>query len=74
LAIDAGVEEAALSAQSDLARRGHHREASPVDLLIAACAHANGAGVLHYDSDYDHLAALTSLRFDSQWLADPGTL
>lgn len=74
LAIDAGIEEVALSAQSDLARRGHHRGASPVDLVIAACAHANGAGVLHYDRDYDHLARLTSLRFDSRWLADPGAL
>jgi predicted nucleic acid-binding protein len=74
LAIDAGIEQAALAAQSDLARRGHHRSASPVDLLIAACAHANGAGVLHYDRGYDHLLGHTSLRFDSRWLAGPGTL
>ncbi len=72
--IDADVEDAALAAQRDLARRGHHRSASPSDLLIAACAHSNGAGVLHYDRDYDVLAELTRLAFDSQWLAVAGTL
>ena len=74
LAIDADVESAALGAQRDLARRGHHRSASPSDLLIAACAHVNAAGVLHYDRDYDHLVELTDLRFESQWLAERGTL
>lgn len=74
LAIDADVEDAALAAQSDLARRGHHRSASPSDLLIASCAHANAAGVLHYDRDYDRLVELTGLHFDSCWLARPGTL
>lgn len=74
LVIDAGVEQAALAAQSALARRGHHRSASPSDLLIAACAHANDAGVLHYDRDYDRLGELTRLRFESRWLASPGTL
>ena len=74
LAIDADVEAAALSAQRGLARRGHHRSASPSDLLIAACAHVNSAGVLHYDRDYDHLVDLTDLQFESQWLAERGTL
>jgi predicted nucleic acid-binding protein len=74
LAIDERVERAALAAQRELARRGHHRGASPSDLLIAACAHVKAAGVLHYDHDYDHLNALTGLRFDAQWLAPPGTL
>ena len=31
-------------------------------------------GVLHYDSDYDLLAKDTSLRFESEWLTQPGTL
>jgi predicted nucleic acid-binding protein len=74
LRIDADVEDAALEAQHDLARRGHHRSASPSDLLIAACAHTNGAGVLHYDRDYDVLGELTGLVFESQWLAPAGTL
>lgn len=73
-AIDRDVEEAAVAAQRDLARRGHHRSASPSDLLIAACAHIHGAGVLHYDRDYDVLAELTGLRFESQWLAPAGSV
>ena len=72
--IDAAVEDAALSAQHELARRGHHRSASPSDLLIAACAHAHGSGVLHYDRDYDVLLKLTELRYESRWLAPAGAL
>lgn len=74
LAIDADVERGALEAQRDLARKGHHRSASPSDLLIAACAHVTGAGVLHYDRHYDLLADLTGLAFESVWLAEAGTL
>jgi predicted nucleic acid-binding protein len=72
--INAAVEVAALDAQRALARRGHHRSASPADLLIAACAHVHGAGVLHYDRDYDVVSELTALVFDSRWLAPAGTL
>lgn len=43
----------------------------PADVMIAACA---GMGVLHYDSDYDVLVKRTSLRFDSEWLTQPGVL
>jgi predicted nucleic acid-binding protein len=74
LAIDSDIEASALAAQGELATRGHHRSASPSDLLIAACANAHGAGVLHYDRDYDHLVELTSLRFASEWLAPAGSI
>ncbi len=74
LPIDADVEHGALSAQRELAHRGHHRSASPSDLLIAACAHVNQVGILRYDRDYDLLAELTGLAFESNWLADAGTL
>ena len=67
------IEERALQAQRELAMVGHHRLA-PVDLIIAACAHDAGAGVLHYDRDYDVIAARTCLEFESEWLAPPGTL
>jgi predicted nucleic acid-binding protein len=72
--IDSDVESAALAAQSELARRGHHRTVSPSDLLIAACAHTRGGGVLHYDRDYDTLLEITALGYESHWLAPPGTL
>lgn len=74
LRIGADIEDAALDAQRGLARRGHHRSASPSDLLIAACAHVHGAGVLHYDRDYDVLIELSGLAFESAWLAPAGTL
>jgi len=42
--------------------------------MIAACAHEADAGVLHYDRDYDILAAHTTLEFASQWVAPAGSL
>jgi predicted nucleic acid-binding protein len=72
--IDSQVEDAALAAQHELARSGHHRTASPADLLIAACAHAYGSGVLHYDRDYDVLLEITGLDYESHWLAPAGAL
>ncbi len=71
--IDAEVEAAALGAQRELADVGHHRVA-PADVIIAAAAHTAGMGVLHYDRDYDLLAEHTSLDFQSEWLAEPGTV
>lgn len=73
IGIDKEVEAVALDAQRELADIGHHRLA-PADVTIAACAHLAGIGVLHYDSDYDVLAERTSLQFESEWLAPPGTL
>jgi predicted nucleic acid-binding protein len=67
------TEKWALQAQRELALVGHHRLA-PIDIIIAACAHDADAGVLHYDRDYDIIAARTCLEFDSKWLAPPGTL
>jgi predicted nucleic acid-binding protein len=71
--IAAAMEDRALLAQRELAARGHHRLA-PIDVLIAACAHEAGAGVLHYDRDYDLIAEHTNLSFESVWLAPGGTL
>jgi predicted nucleic acid-binding protein len=71
--IDRDVEKMALQAQRELAEIGHHRLA-PMDVIIAACAHKVEAGVLHYDGDYDILVERTSLVFESEWLAPPGTL
>jgi predicted nucleic acid-binding protein len=73
IAIDGEVERVALQAQRELAEIGHHR-LPPIDVMIAACAHRAEAGVLHYDGDYDLLVKHTSLVFESEWLAAPGTL
>lgn len=71
--IAAAMEDRALLAQRELAARGHHRLA-PIDVMIAACAHEVGAGVLHYDRDYDLIAEHTNLSFESVWLTPAGTL
>jgi predicted nucleic acid-binding protein len=71
--LTAEIEQRAVLTQGELAAVGHHR-LPPIDVMIAACAHEIGAGVLHYDRDYDVLATRTSLRFQSEWLAPHGTL
>ncbi len=73
VAIDRDVEQLALQVQQELAEIVHHR-LPPTDVVIAACAHAAGIGVLHYDGDYDVLAQRTSLVFKSEWLCPRGTL
>ena len=64
LRMDAGTFDTALTAQRELAARGHHRISLP-DLLIAACAQQHAADVLHVDRHFDVLAdvlAFTPLR------------
>ena len=67
------VDMTALRGQAELARAGHHR-LPPIDLIIAAVADAHDIGVLHYDADYDLIAARTSLEFESVWLAERGSI
>lgn len=71
--LDAEVERRAVDAQGQLARAGHHR-LPPVDLMLAALADRQAVAILHYDHDYDVLAAKTDLHFESVWLAPRGTL
>jgi predicted nucleic acid-binding protein len=71
--IDEEVERWALGAHRQLARVGHHRMPT-VGIMIAATAHHFGAGVLHYDSDYDLLLEKTHLDFQSEWLMPRGSL
>lgn len=55
-----------------LARRGHHRGASIPDLLIAAIAERTGLTVLHYDRDFDLIAAATGQRME--WVVPRGSV
>ena len=71
-----GVDQSqrALGVYERLARQGglHHRAVRHPDLLIAAAAEASGIPVLHYDEDYDRIAAITGQEV--RWLAPRGSL
>ncbi len=58
--------------QAELAAAGHQRGVKPADLLIAAAAEAAGLPILHYDHDYDLVAAVTGQPVC--WIAEPGSL
>jgi predicted nucleic acid-binding protein len=62
----------ALEVHGELAASGQHRHFSLPDLIIAATAELAGATVLHYDADYDRIAAIT--RQNTEWIAPKGSL
>ncbi|MQA89156.1 MAG: PIN domain-containing protein [Gemmatimonas sp.] len=61
----------AIEVQGKLAKRGQHRIPIP-DLIIAAAAESAGLTVLHYDADFDLIAAVTSQPVE--WLVPRGTV
>jgi hypothetical protein len=50
----------------------HQRGRKVPDLLIAAAAEAEGLIVLHYDADFDRIAAVTGQR--SEWVVPAGSI
>ena len=42
-----------------LADRGQHRAVGAADLVLAAVAERAGLTILHYDRDFEHIAAVT---------------
>jgi len=64
----------ALTVYRRLAEQGgaHHRSVGHEDLLIAAAAEAAGATVLHYDEDFDRIAAITGQP--TSWIVPRGSL
>jgi len=67
------VNVAARSLQRALVQRGTHRGPKVVDLLIAATALAHDAEILHYDGDYDLLAAAVP-RLRARWIVPRGSV
>ena len=61
----------AIDVQGLLAGRGRHRLPIP-DLIIAAAAESARMTVLHYDADFDAIAAVTGQ--DVEWVAPRGSL
>lgn len=65
--------QAVLELQNSLWSAGLLRAAGSADTLIAAYAIANGATLLHYDRDFEHLARVAP-AFAQQWIVPRGTL
>jgi predicted nucleic acid-binding protein len=55
-----------------LSRKSQHRQFSVPDLIIAATAELSGVTVLHYDHDYDRIAAATDQPVE--WVVPRGSL
>jgi hypothetical protein len=64
------VMDRTMEVQYLLAKRGQHRIPLP-DLMIAAAAEAVDAVLLHYDSDFDRIAAVTGQA--TKWIVPRGT-
>jgi predicted nucleic acid-binding protein len=64
----------AIQIYRELAHQGgsHQRSVGHQDLLIAAAAEAGDVELLHYDEDFDRIAAVTGQP--TRWLAPKGSL
>lgn len=51
---------------------GHQRSVSVPDLVIAAVAERHGAMLVHYDADYDRIAAITGQP--ARWVVPRGSV
>jgi predicted nucleic acid-binding protein len=69
--ITAEVMAKAIGLQHDLARRGQHRVPIP-DLVISAAALLSGLVVLHYDADFERIAAVGGAAHE--WVIPQGSI
>lgn len=58
--------------QGLLAGAGSHRGVAPLNLLVAACAERLGLTVVHFDADFDVIAAVTGQP--ARWAVDRESL
>ena len=65
------VFDRAIEVQSKLAQLGQHRLPIP-DLIIAAAAETGDLIVLHYDADFDRIAAVTGQPVE--WVVERGSV
>jgi predicted nucleic acid-binding protein len=68
--VDLTTPRRAAELQHDLAQRGWHRTSIP-DVVIAATAAEHDLVVLHYDSDYERLAAAAGTTHE--WIVPRGS-
>jgi predicted nucleic acid-binding protein len=74
LCISQRAERRATDLQSQLRGAHQHLGVPPLDYLIAAVAEDHGASILHYDADFERLAANTDLAAMVAALAPLGSL
>lgn len=74
LAIIGRAEARAASLQEQLRAAHQQLGVPPLDYLIAAIAEAHGASILHYDTDFERIAAHTDLAVGLEALSPLGTL
>jgi predicted nucleic acid-binding protein len=72
LPISEAIAQRAREVQLRMAARGHHRAAGVVDLLTAAVAEHHDAVILHYDADFEHIAATTGQPHN--WVVPRGSV
>jgi predicted nucleic acid-binding protein len=65
--------EEAMAIQNRLWNGGLLRAAGAMDTLIAAYAIKNGATVLHYDRDFEHIGAVMP-EFRHRWIVPRGSI
>lgn len=70
LVTDQEVWDRALDVQRQLAGRSMTRSVGIPDLLVAAVAELHRVTVLHYDTDFDHVASIT--RQPAEWVVPRG--
>jgi predicted nucleic acid-binding protein len=68
------AEHRATDLQHQLRAAHQHLGVPPLDYLIAAIAEDHGASILHYDADFERLAANTDLAAPVDALAPLGSL
>lgn len=72
LPISRATTDRAREVQRELVRRGQHRGPGVADLVIAAVAELHGAIVVHYDRDFDTIAAVTGQQ--TRWIVPAGSV
>lgn len=70
--IDDSTIDRAREVQAMLAAKSQHRAVPLADLVIAACAERAALTVLHYDADYDRIAAVTGQP--TRWVVPRGSV
>jgi predicted nucleic acid-binding protein len=66
------ITDRAKEIQTAMAKSGHHRAAGVFDILTAATADFYRATIVHYDADFEHIAATTGQPH--RWITPRGSL